>query len=97
MSDKLDARLTAFAYHRPSAEVQGIMTALRERMQALATYVDGAIPECREKSLAFTAMEECAMWAMKALSLTDAGGVMVDPPPKGYGGSYGCRASNVAA
>ena len=83
MSDKLQARLEAFAYHSPSPEVQAIMTALRERMQALATYIDGAIPESREKSLAFTALEESAMWAMKALSLTDPGGVIVDPQPKG--------------
>jgi len=80
MSDKLEARIAAFVAHRPSPDVQAIMTAIRERMCALAIYVDGVVPECREKSLAFTAMEECAMWAMKALSLTDPGGVVVDPP-----------------
>ena len=82
MSDKLDARLTAFTYHRPSPEVQAIMTRVRESFQALASLLDGAIPECREQSLAFTALEESAMWAMKALALTDAGGVVVDPPPQ---------------
>ena len=81
MSDKLDARLNAFTYHRPSAEVQAIMTRVRESFQALAGLLDGCIPECREKSLAFTALEESAMWGMKALALTDAGGVVVDPPP----------------
>lgn len=30
MSDKLDARLNALTYHRPTAEVQAIMTRLRE-------------------------------------------------------------------
>lgn len=80
MSDKLDARLHAFTFHRPSAEVQAIMTALRERLQALAAFLDGAMPECREKSLAFTALEESAMWAMKALALADAAGGVVDPP-----------------
>ena len=83
MSDRLDARLTAFTYHRPSPEVQAIMTRTRESYQALAGLLDGCISECREKSLAFTALEESAMWAMKALSLTDTGGVVVDPPPKG--------------
>ena len=81
MSDKLDARLTAFAYHRPSSEVQAIMTAVRSGFQMLARHLDTSIPECREKSLAFTALEESAMWGMKALSLTDHDGVVVDPPP----------------
>lgn len=81
MSDRLQVRLDAFAYHRPSPEVQAVMTRVRESFQAMASLLDGAIPESREKSLAFTALEESAMWAMKALSLTDPGGVVVDPPP----------------
>ena len=36
MSDKLDARLNAFTYHRPSTEVQAIMTRVRESFQAIA-------------------------------------------------------------
>jgi hypothetical protein len=79
MSDRRDARLKAFAYHRPSPEVQGIMTLLRETFQAIADRLDGSIPECREKSLAFTALEESAMWAMKALALTDPGAEQVSP------------------
>lgn len=74
-------RTTAFTYHRPSPEVQAIMTRLRESYQALGNVMDGSIPESREKSLAWTALEESAMWAMKALSVTDVGGVIVDPPP----------------
>ena len=74
-------RTTAFTYHRPSPEVQAIMTRIRESYQALGNVMDGSIPESREKSLAWTALEESAMWAMKALSVTDAGGVVVDPPP----------------
>jgi hypothetical protein len=58
------------------------MTRVRESFQAITGLLDGCIPECREKSLAFTALEESAMWAMKALSLTDHDGVVVDPPPK---------------
>lgn len=81
MSEKLEERHQAFMYHRPSTEVQAVMTALRERMLALVTWVDGALPECRHKSLGFTALEESAMWFMKALSVTDVGGVVVDPPP----------------
>lgn len=79
-SDKREVRLNAFTSHSPSPEVQAIMTRVRESYQALAGLLDGAIPESREKSLAFTALEESAMWAIKALALTDHGGV-VDPPP----------------
>jgi hypothetical protein len=74
-------RSTAFTYHRPSPEVQAIMTRLRQSYQALGLLLDGTIPESREKSLAWTALEESAMWALKALSVTDTGGVVVDPPP----------------
>lgn len=79
MSEHLERRLKAFAYHRPSPEVQEEMGHLRQYMQDLARYLDSTIPECREKSLAFTALEECSMWGMKALSLTDPGAVQVSP------------------
>lgn len=82
MSEKLDARLNAFTYHRPSEEVQALMTRARETFQDVTVLLDSMIPECREKSLAFTALEESAMWVMKALSLTDHDGVVVDPPPR---------------
>ena len=82
MSDQLAARLSAFASHRPSAEVQASMTEMRVAFQSLAGRLDTTIPACREKALAFTALEEAAMWAMKALALTDVGGVVVDPPPQ---------------
>lgn len=76
MSDHLDARRHAFAEHRPSAEVQAIMTEMRVAFHSLAGRLDTTIPACREKALAFTALEESAMWAMKALALTDAAGVV---------------------
>ena len=80
MSEKLQARLDAFAYHSPSPGVQAQMTELRRVYRRLVQHLDLYVPECREKSLAFTALEESAMWAMKALSLTDPVGVVVDPP-----------------
>jgi len=78
----LPDRSKAFVYHRPSPEVQAVMTRIRESYQAIGKIIDEAIPECREKSLAFTELEVSAMWAMKALSVTDIGGVIVDPPAK---------------
>jgi hypothetical protein len=57
------------------------MLTLRERYIALVSWMDDAIPESRQKSLAVTALEESAMWAMKAVSLTTVGGTVVNPPP----------------
>jgi hypothetical protein len=79
MSEHLDRRLEALAYHAPSGSVQAVMTELRLSGQVLVSFLDGQIPECREKSLAFTALEEAMMWAMKALALTDPGRKVVSP------------------
>lgn len=79
MSEHLERRVTSHTYHRPSLAVQGLMSEARERFIGVVTFCDGAIPECREKSLAFTALEEAAMWAMKALALTDPEGEVVSP------------------
>lgn len=79
MSDKLADRLKSHTYHRPSAAVQDQMGELRTMFIHLVAHIDAEIPECREKSLAFTALEEAAMWAMKALALTDSEAVVVSP------------------
>ena len=72
MSEHLSRRLEALAYHdAPSPPVQALMTDLRMRAQIFVHMIDSGIPECREKSLAFTAFEEAMMWAMRALALTD--------------------------
>lgn len=70
-----------FTYHQPSPEVRAIMTRVRESYMALYQLLCGAVPPCRELSLCVTRLEESAMWGMKALSVTDKGGVVVDPPP----------------
>lgn len=80
MSEKLQARLEAFAHHRPSDEAALAMIHTRKAFRRLVNFLDLAVPECREKLLAFTALEESGMWAMKALSVTDVGGEIVDPP-----------------
>ena len=79
MSEHLERRCLSHTYHRPSPEVQAIMGRVRESYLALVTLLDGAIPECREKSLACTALEEASMWSMKALALTDPHGAVISP------------------
>ena len=79
MSEHLAKRLLSHTYHRPSVDVQAKMGALREAYMHLVEHLDLAVPECREKSVAFTALEESAMWGMKALALTDPNGEVISP------------------
>ena len=72
-------RTNAFTDSCPSPEAQAVMERLRESYQALGALVDGSIPESREKSLAWTALEESAMWTFKALSIADTRVQMIDP------------------
>ena len=79
MSELLARRLKSHTYHRPSPDVQETMAGLRAVFMATVSALDEQIPECREKSLACTALEEAAMWAMKALALTDPGAEVISP------------------
>ena len=79
MSEKLQQRLDDFTYHSSSPDVQARMGELRLAYIALVEELDMLVPEHRHKSLAFTALEESAMWAMKALSRTDPAGEVVSP------------------
>ena len=55
------------------------MAGMRKAYLALVEVLDASIPECREKAVAFTALEESAMWAIKALALTDPNGEVISP------------------
>jgi hypothetical protein len=79
VSEQLERRLNSHTYHRPSAPVQQTMSQVREAFMHLVSMLDGAIPEGREKALAFTALEESGMWAMKALALSDPAGEVISP------------------
>jgi hypothetical protein len=58
-----------FDYHRPSAETAAKHESARAAIRAAAEALDELIPaECREKSLALTALEESMMWANAALA-----------------------------
>ena len=63
-----------FDYHRPSeAQVQEI-SRVREGCKALhAILLD--IPNCRERALAITKLEEVSMWANKGIIMLDEGEV----------------------
>lgn len=52
-----------FKYHSPSEFNREIMINIRFQAKALAHLIDELVPDCREKSLALTHLEEVSMWA----------------------------------
>ena len=53
----------AFTYHTPKEGQPAMYQVIREKAKELAYLIDELVPECREKSLAVTKLEECVMWA----------------------------------
>jgi hypothetical protein len=81
MSERLQERLRNFSYHRPSSEVAAKLDLVRARMHELVVFLDAELPECREKSVTFTHLEDVSMWAIKALVITDPDAVVTSPQP----------------
>ena len=66
-------RTDAFEYKKPSDAAVALIRQNREACKALSLVLL-SLPDCREKSLALTKLEEVSMWANKAISfeVTDA-------------------------
>lgn len=56
-----------FDYHAPSGQAQTMHQGLRVEAKVFASLLS-ALPEGREKSLAFTAFEEATFWAHAAIA-----------------------------
>lgn len=54
--------------HPPTDQVAEEMGTIRDFAKALASRIDFLCPDSREKSLAFTNLEQTVMWAMAALA-----------------------------
>lgn len=54
--------------HPPSEPVARRMETIRVSAKALAALLDDMCPDSREKSLAFTNLEQTVMWAMASLA-----------------------------
>jgi hypothetical protein len=65
-----------FAFHAaPDEEKRNAHSSVRMACHAAATRINELIPdECREKSLAITALEESMFWANAALARLDSDG-----------------------
>ena len=52
-----------FTYHKPNDLQQEKYVNLRELGKGMARLIESSVPDSREKSLAFTKLEEAVMWA----------------------------------
>jgi len=70
-SEEIESR---FGFHKATIEGPDATADkhkyLRFMFKDIANYLDQALPEGREKSLAFTALEEASMWSHKAIAKT---------------------------
>lgn len=57
-----------FSYHAPSLAKQELHIAARNKVKDLAHYLNGVLPESREKSLSVTHLEDALMWANAAIA-----------------------------
>lgn len=64
-NEEMDAR---FTYHAPKPEQIPVYNTLREEGRKIAGLIELAVPESREKALAFTHLEQAIMWANAAIA-----------------------------
>ena len=57
-----------FTYHAPQGNQADRYTEIRKRAKDLAEFLNGNVPEGREKSLAITKLEECVFWSNAAIA-----------------------------
>ena len=58
----------AFTYHRPKGDQPERYERLRAEAKDLAALIEKSCPDSREKSLAFTKLEEAIMWANASIA-----------------------------
>ena len=58
----------AFTYHSPKGDRPRRYEEIRNEAKKLALTIDGLCPDCREKDLATTKLEEVVMWANAAIA-----------------------------
>lgn len=67
--DKMEEVLKRFHYYPPQTpRVVSLHQQVRGNAKAFAMFVEDSLPECREKALALTKIEEAMMWANAAVA-----------------------------
>jgi len=57
-----------FTYHKPKEGQPEKYVSIRDTAKIFAYLIDDLCPDSREKSLAFTKLEEAAMWANASIA-----------------------------
>ena len=57
-----------YSYHPPKGTQLFRYNGIREAAKYLAAVIEMACPESREKSLSFTKLDECVMWANASIA-----------------------------
>ncbi len=57
-----------FTYHPPKGDQPERYVRIREQAKDFAAAIESMCPSSRERSLAFTKLEECVMWANAAIA-----------------------------
>lgn len=57
-----------FTYHAPKGTQQSRYEIIREKAKELAYILEDSCPDSREKSLAFTKLEEAVMWGNASIA-----------------------------
>jgi hypothetical protein len=61
----------AFTYHVPKGDQTARYEILRYSAKQLATIFNACCPESREKSLAFTSLQQAIMWANASIAINE--------------------------
>ena len=64
--EQLPIDVDPFQWLRPSTQAIPVIERLRAEYALMRRTLMQNVPHCRERSLALTALEESAMWAIKA-------------------------------
>lgn len=57
-----------FGYHKATEKTGPIHQEIRSEFMGFAAYLNSTLPDGRAKSVAFTELENAAMWANKAIA-----------------------------
>ena len=68
MSSTLEEFDRIFMYHEPDEAQIAKFKTIRAKAHDLALYMEDNVTACREKSLAFTKLQEAVMWANAAIA-----------------------------